>query len=359
MAKPTIEKKVPLAPLTTLELGGVASYFARPSDDEETLGALRWAADRMTPIAILAGGSNTIVPDKGFRGLVLQPASQGIALEDDPSNAERALVRVAAGASWPDAVSFAVARDLAGIECLAGIPGSVGAVPIQNVGAYGQEVSNTITEVRAIDRETLDEVRLSPAECEFAYRDSRLKRERHRFLVLEVTFALTRGGAPTIRYAELERALEGVEASLSKVAETVVALRRRKSMVLDPDDPNRRSAGSFFTNPIVDASLADQVEEVARTSGALGADETMPRYAQPDGRVKLAAGWLIERAGAEKGMREGAFGLSTAHALAIVHHGGGTTEELLRFADGISGRVSDAFGVALEREPQILEGVMA
>lgn len=341
-----LQQGVPLAPSTTFELGGKAAFYLEAADARAIERALRWAEDRGIRVAILGGGSNLIVDDRGFDGLVLAIRNRGVWMR---RAGDLVLVNAAAGEPWDELVARTVADGLAGLECLSGIPGRVGATPIQNVGAYGQEVADTICAVRALDRKRGWPTVIPASRCGFRYRDSRFKSEEpERYVVLSVTFALRPGGAPTVRYAELERALEGKPRDVRTVRETVIALRRAKSMVLDPDDPNRRSAGSFFTNPIVDAALADALS--ARHEG-------MPRWPQPDGRVKLAAGWLIERAGITKGMRRGNVGVSTKHALALVHHGGGTSAELLAFSEEIRDAVRVRFGVELQREPVLWKGI--
>lgn len=346
----------PLAPRTTLGLGGAADHFVEVRDDATLIDRLQWAKRSGLAVTILGGGSNAIVPDAGVRGLVLRLVGEGSYVER--VDADRVEIAVRAGTSWDDFVRHAVSEGLAGVECLTGIPGAVGATPIQNVGAYGQDVSETIAKVRAIDPITLQTIELDAASCGFAYRDSALKRSAldRRPIVTEVVFALRRGGAPARRYAELERALEP-DATLARTRETVIALRRRKSMVLpphaSPDDPNVRSAGSFFTNPLVPHALADALVERVVREGLVREPTEVPRW--PEGeRTKLAAGWLIERAGFSRGHRVGNVGLSTAHALALVHHGGGTTGELLAFADAIVRTVRTHFGVTLEREPRLL-----
>ena len=344
-----IERDVPLAPRTTLELGGAAEYFLAARSVDALRAGLRWAAEAGLPVTVLGGGSNAIVPDAGVPGLVVAMASRGVRVEraDDAVR-----VQVEAGEDWGALVGRSVAEGWAGLECLAGIPGQVGATPIQNVGAYGQEVSETIVRVGCLDRRTLERVERSPAECAFAYRDSDFKRSPGRFVVTDVTFELRPGGAPALRYRELvERAPSG--ASLEAVRDLVVTLRRGKSMVLDPADPNRRSAGSFFTNPIVTPERAQAVREAAERLG-LGPVPSWPVGEGESARVKLAAGWLIERSGLAKGTRRGAVGLSTKHALALVHHGGGSTRELLAFAEAIAETVHERFGVRLEREPRLL-----
>ncbi|MCB9603695.1 MAG: UDP-N-acetylmuramate dehydrogenase [Sandaracinus sp.] len=346
-----------LAPRTTLGLGGAADFFVEVAADDVLVDRLRWARSSGLPVTLLGGGSNAIVPDEGVRGLVVRLVGDGHRIER--VEGERVDVAVRAGVAWDDFVRWAVDEDFAGVECLAGIPGAVGATPIQNVGAYGQDVSETVREVRVIDPVSFERRVWSAEACAFAYRDSALKRAplSERPIVTEVVFALRRRGAPARRYAELERAIpEG--ASLRETRDTVIALRRRKSMVLaphgDPEDPNRRSAGSFFTNPIVPNELAGEVVARALREGIATEPSGVPRWPEGDERTKLAAGWLIERAGFARGERVGNVGLSTAHALALVHHGGGTTSELLAFAERVVRGVHATFGVTLEREPRLL-----
>ena len=342
-----IQRDVPLAPLTTLELGGPAKHFLRANDENAVASGLRWAAGEGISVAILGGGSNLIVPDEGYDGLVIQMRI------DDVEFHEGGSVDAGAGVPWETIVDGAVSRGWAGLECLSGIPGSTGATPIQNVGAYGQEVAETIAGVRVLRRDTLAFEELDPEDCIFSYRDSLFKREPDRFVVTRVGFALRPNGTGTIRYAELEKSV-GRDASVADVRRAVLGLRRSKSMVLDPDDPNRRSAGSFFLNPVVSEAEAERVVERALEKNWVTSPDEVPRYPAPDGRVKLAAGWLIERAGIAKGSRRGPIGVSSKHALALVHHGGGTTTELLAFADEIRQRVLDGFGVTLDREPRLL-----
>lgn len=342
-----IQRDVPLAPLTTLELGGAAKYFVRARAERTLVEALRWAADRQLPSTILAGGSNVIVPDQGYPGLVIRMEIGGLELRED------GVVEAGAGVPWHRVVDAAIGREWAGIECLAGIPGSTGATPIQNVGAYGQEVADVIEHVRVLDRRGLSFETLAPAACGFEYRSSRFKRSPADFVVCAVRFRLAARGAAIVRYPELQRAVPP-DASLGQIRDAVLGLRRRKSMVLDPGDPNRRSVGSFFLNPIVTREDADRIAEQAVQQGLAADPSEVPRFETGGGRVKLAAGWLIENAGFAKGTRRGPVGISTKHALCLVHHGGGTTTELLAFATEIQARVQDRFGVVLEREPQIL-----
>jgi UDP-N-acetylmuramate dehydrogenase len=299
-------------------------------------------------VAILGGGSNVVVSDAGFDGLVVRIATRGLRFETSGGDAT---VTAAAGEPWDALVAESVGRGLGGVECLSGIPGLVGATPIQNVGAYGQEVAETIRSVRVLERGTWQMRALSPEECGFGYRDSNLKREPARFVVLAVTFGLRPGAAPVLRYRELAESLTGAGAqqappTLADARATVLALRAKKSMLVTAGDPNRRSVGSFFTNPIVEANEAEAVAVRAGDDGA-----RMPRWAAGEGRVKLSAGWLIERAGVAKGLRRGPVGVSSAHALALVHHGAGTTAELIALAREIREAVRIRFGVTLVPEP--------
>ena len=324
---------VPLAELTTLAVGGPVDRLVEVTDADELVAAVREADEAGRPLLVLGGGSNVVAPDEGWPGDVVLVRSRGIERSGDS-------LTVAAGHDWDELVAHTVQAGLAGMEALSGIPGSTGATPIQNVGAYGQEVAQTITAVRVWDRAEKAERVLSPDECGFAYRDSRLKREPGRFVVLEVTFALRPGpSSMPVGYAELARTL-GVEvgqaAPLAEVREAVLGLRRGKGMVLDADDPDSRSAGSFFTNPIVPASRAV---------------EGCPSWPAGDGMVKLSAAWLVQHAGFGRGTRSGHVGTSSKHSLALTTEPGATSAELLAFADEVVAVVDQRFGVHLEREP--------
>jgi UDP-N-acetylmuramate dehydrogenase len=344
---------VPLAPHTTLELGGSARFFTTACDEATVIEALRFAQAEQLELAILGRGSNVVISDDGFDGLVLAMAQRGIDLSVHGATAR---LTAQAGEPWDELVAMSVARELAGLECLSGIPGLVGATPIQNVGAYGQEVADTITSVRVLDRTTLRVHELEPSTCGFRYRDSAFKREPGRFVVLAVSFALQVGGEPTRAYPELAQALEarGTAPSLASVRETVLELRRKKSMLIDADDENRRSVGSFFTNPVVSAGAADRLVQLLLREGIVSREQDVPRFASADGRVKLAAGWLVERSGLRKGLRRGAVGLSSRHALALVHHGGGSSEELIALAREVRDHVRMRFAVELTAEPVFL-----
>jgi UDP-N-acetylmuramate dehydrogenase len=341
-----IRDGVPLAPFTTLELGGPARHFVEAADEGAVVEALRWADARKLPVTLLGGGSNMVISDEGFDGLVVRIATRGLRFETSGGDAT---VTAAAGEPWDALVAEAVGRGLGGVECLSGIPGLVGATPIQNVGAYGQEVAETIRSVRVLERAVWQTRELSPEDCGFGYRDSAFKREPSRFVVLAVTFGLRPGAAPALRYRELAESLAGTGSMAPRLVDAraaVLALRAKKSMLVTAGDPNRRSVGSFFMNPIVDP---EEAEAVATRAGDEGS--RMPRWPAAQGQVKLSAGWLIERAGVAKGPRRGPVGVSSAHALALVHHGGGTTAALIALAREIQEAVRNRFGVTLVPEP--------
>jgi UDP-N-acetylmuramate dehydrogenase len=349
----TVRDDVPLAPLTTLELGGLARHLVEAADEGTILEALAWAEARGLPAFVLGGGSNVVVGDAGWEGLVVRVATRGRAYT---YAGHEVRLTAAAGEPWDELVAGTVERGLAGLECLSGIPGLAGATPIQNVGAYGQEVADTIRVVRVFDRRDEIVLELPPSACGFGYRDSAFRREPGRHVVLDVTFGLRQDGAPTLRYRELAEALAASPArpTLADTRAAVLALRRRKSMVIDAADPNRRSAGSFFTNPIVPVDVAERLAARAAAEGVVASAADVPRWAAEPGHVKLSAGWLIERAGFAKGLRVGAVGISTAHALALVNHGGGTTRELLSLALGVRDAVRARFGVTLAPEPIVV-----
>lgn len=344
--------EAPLAPLTTFRLGGPAARLITATTDAEVVDAVRAADASGTPLLVVGGGSNLIVADKGFAGTALRIATQGFELDGTQ-------LELAAGEVWTDAVARTVEAGLAGIECLAGIPGSAGATPIQNVGAYGQEVSSTITEVIAYDREAGETVTLSNAECAFSYRHSRFKSDPERYVVLRVRFALEDAGglSAPLKYPETARAL-GVEAGdrvpLGQARETVLKLRAGKGMVLDPEDHDTWSAGSFFTNPILTAGEYEAFLE--RAHERLGADVTPPAYPAGEGRTKTSAAWLIDKAGFTKGYGTGPARISTKHTLALTNRGAATTEDLLALAREVVAGVHEAFGVTLVNEP-VMVGV--
>lgn len=337
----------PLAPLTTFRLGGPADRLITATTDDEVIAAVREADDAGTPLLLIGGGSNLVIGDKGFAGTALVIATRGVTLDGTK-------LELAAGEVWTDAVAHTVDAGLAGIECLAGIPGSAGATPIQNVGAYGQEVASTITEVVAYDRRTRETVTLPNADCAFSYRHSRFKNDPDRFVVLRVRFELedADGLSGPIKYAETARAL-GVEPGdrvpLTAARETVLKLRAGKGMVLDPEDHDTWSAGSFFTNPIL---TNDEFAAFhARVRARLGDDVTPPAYPAGDGHTKTSAAWLIDKAGFTKGYGNGPARISTKHTLALTNRGAATTEDLLTLAREVVTGVHNAFGITLVNEP--------
>ena len=335
-----LQRDVPLAPCTTLEVGGPARFFVRAHDERALADALAWADAEAIPVLLLGGGSNVLVADAGFPGLVLRASLPGRAARRVDG---RARVTLGAGEAWDAAVAWTVAAGWGGVECLAGIPGRVGAAPIQNIGAYGQEVGERVHSVRAWDRILRAVVELDAAACGFGYRHSRFKAEPGRYVVLAVTLDLLPGAAGCARYTQLAARLGDAPADLTATRAAVLALRREKSMVIEPADPNRRSAGSFFVNPVVPAATADAL------AAGIGAPD-MPRWAAPGG-VKLSAAWLIQRAGMAPGFGEGPVGLSTRHTLAIVNRGAALASEVVAFAGAVRRRVRAEFGVRLDPEP--------
>ncbi|MEU2594400.1 UDP-N-acetylmuramate dehydrogenase [Streptomyces albidoflavus] len=337
----------PLAPLTTFRLGGPATRLLTATTDDEVIAAVREADASGTPLLVIGGGSNLVIGDKGFEGTALLLATKGFRLDGTA-------LELAAGEVWTDAVARTVEAGLAGIECLAGIPGSAGAVPVQNVGAYGQEVAQTITEVVAYDRRAQETVTLTAEECAFSYRHSRFKADPERYVVLRVRFRLedADGLSAPLRYAETARALgteQGERVALPEARETVLKLRAGKGMVLDPEDHDTWSAGSFFTNPILDdAQLA---AFLGRVADRLGPDVHPPAFPAGEGRTKTSAAWLIDKAGFTKGYGEGPARISTKHTLALTNRGSATTEDLLALAREVVAGVRDAFGVTLVNEP--------
>jgi UDP-N-acetylmuramate dehydrogenase len=346
----SLREKVELAPMTTLGIGGAARYYVEAATAGLLAAGVEWARAEGLPIFVLGGGSNLVIADDGFAGLVLRNNIRGV---DVRAGEDHAIVTAGAGEEWDPIVAACVSRKLAGVECLSGIPGRVGATPIQNVGAYGQETSETLASVEAIDTATGRVEEIDAADCEFGYRMSRFKsRDRDRFIITRVSYRLTPEGPPAIRYAELQGYLDerGARApTLAQVREAVITLRKRKAMVIDAADPDSRSVGSFFVNPTVTTDEFEQVKE--RAAKLIPGFETMPAFPSIDGRVKLSAAWLIERAGIRRGYVYGNVGTSTKHALAIVNRGGATAREVVGLKELIQSRVLDAFGVALTPEP--------
>lgn len=333
-----------MAPFSTLGVGGEAQWFTRAETISDVAAAHAWCVERQMSLFALGGGSNLVFADEGIAGLVLQLAIRGVQWSERDGEV---IVRAGAGEPWDPLVAAAVSRGLAGIECLSGIPGSVGGTPIQNVGAYGQEIATTVDEVRVFDRRTGGVATLSPDECGFSYRMSRFKRsDADRFIVCDVALCL-RSGAPTAVYpdviAHLQRA--GIASpSVTDVRNAVLAIRKSKGMVIDAADPDTRSVGSFFTNPVVGADVHERIV-------AAHPEERVPRFAAPGGAVKIPAAWLIEHAGFSRGYTEGRVGLSSKHPLAIINKGGATARDVLGLAVRIKRRVADQFDIRLQPEP--------
>ena len=340
-----------LADLTTLRLGGPAGRYVVADDESDVVDAVLEADGAGEPLLVLAGGSNVVVADDGFPGVVVHIATRGIDRREEEG---KVLLTVQAGEPWDPFVAHCVEHDLAGVEALSGIPGSVGATPIQNVGAYGQEVAETIDSVLVLDRERKVVQLLDARAAEFSYRSSAFKRTPGRWVVLAVTFALDPDPlSRPVRYAELARALGievGERAPLAAVREAVLDLRRRKGMVVDDGDPDSVSAGSFFTNPVLTHEQFDGL--VARVREKLGPDATPPSWPESDGRVKTSAAWLIERAGFGKGHGDPAtIAISSKHTLALTNRGAGTTALLVALAREVADGVRREFGVDLAPEP--------
>jgi UDP-N-acetylmuramate dehydrogenase len=348
-----IEENKPLAPFTTFGIGGPTRWFVEAASEDEIAEAAAWAREHRVALFVLGGGSNLLVSDAGFDGLVLRVGLRGIAAVDAPGEPGHTIYQVAAGEDWDHFMQRTVEDNCAGLECLAGIPGTVGGTPVQNVGAYGQEVASAIERVRAFDLRERGFVEFAAAECGFAYRRSRFNSaDRGRYIVTRVDYRLTPGGAPTLRYAELQRAFpEGAQPSLAEVAAQVRRIRQAKGMLMVEGDSDCRSAGSFFKNPVV---TDEQFRQIAAAS------ETPPRCfpAGPDaenqGQVKVPAAWLIEQAGFAKGFALGAAAVSSRHTLALVNRGGANAAEILALAGQITAAVERRFGVCLEIEPEMV-----
>lgn len=333
-------EQVPLAPYTTFRIGGPARWFAEATTEAELIEAVEFARQRGLPLFALGGGSNLLVSDEGFAGLVVRIAMKGITQQGDR-------FEVAAGEDWDRFVAHAVEHGYAGIECLAGIPGTVGGTPIQNVGAYGQEVAETVEQVRALEVSTLKPVELTNAECGFAYRRSVFNAtERGKYIVTRVRYALKKGGAPRIAYADLKKYFQGsAEPSLGEVSAAVREIRRSKGMYIVQGDPDCRSAGSFFKNPVVPAAV---YERIAAQAGEV------PHYPAEGDAVKIPAAWLLEQAGFHKGYAMGAAGVSTRHTLALVNRGSAKAVDIFALRDRIIATVEERFGIRLEPEPVLV-----
>jgi UDP-N-acetylmuramate dehydrogenase len=340
-------EQIPLAPYTTFQIGGPARWFAEAVSEDDIAAGIAFASERRLPLFVLGGGSNLLVSDAGFSGLVLRVALRGIASTQENG---RSIVSAAAGEDWDGLVAYAVAADLSGVECLSGIPGTVGGTPVQNVGAYGQEVSQTIVTVRAFDRKTTQFVDLPAASCGFSYRRSIFNSsQRERYVVTRVHYAVRKHAPANFVYADLARyfaARDVVSPTLAEVRDAVRAIRAQKGMLLVPGDADCRSAGSFFKNPVVPASALDALAQ------ELGIEkQRIPAYPAQDGEVKLSAAWLIERAGFAKGYRLGNAAISSRHTLALINRGGASAAEVIALRDKVVDGVASRFAIHLEPEP--------
>jgi UDP-N-acetylmuramate dehydrogenase len=336
-----------LAPFTTFGIGGPARWFAEARSEQEIAEACDWASERDVPLFVLGGGSNVLISDHGFPGLVLRIALKG---PDQGIDHDGDLFRVAAGEDWDNLVRLATDSGFAGVECLAGIPGTVGGTPVQNVGAYGQEVSSVIECVRAFEIDTRKFVEFSASECGFSYRRSRFNStDRGRFIVTRVNYRLRSGGLPNLTYTDLKHHFQNCAdlPSFTEVAATVRTIRQSKGMLLVDGDPDCRSAGSFFKNPVVSEQIADRIRQFATN-----ADAPLRVFPTGDGLVKIPAAWLIEQAGFAKGYALGKAGISSRHTLALINRGGAAADEILSLAHKIAEAVESKFGVRLEMEPE-------
>ena len=340
---PGVRESEPLAALTTLGVGGDARWLVHARSADDVVRAHRSSDSAAVPLFVMGGGSNLVIADEGFDGLVVRVDVRGRTITTEGTDT---LVTAGAGEPWDAVVNDCVARGLAGIECLSGIPGTVGGTPIQNVGAYGQDVAGSVDHLTAYDRQTRAVVVLTGGDCGFAYRTSRFKEaDTGRFVILDVTYRL-RPGPPTSSYPDIVDYLSRASVSTPDVADVrnaVLAVRRRKGMVIDQSDPDTRSVGSFFMNPLVDQVDRDRVAAIAGVQP--------PAFAAGSGRLKLPAAWLIEHTGFHRGDRDGNVGISTKHTLALINRGGATARDVLRFATRIKRGVLDRFGVSLRPEP--------
>ena len=349
----TIQERVPLAPLTTLQVGGEARYFAEIKREDELQEAMRFAASRDLALFVLGGGSNLVVSDSGWPGLVLRIAIRGITTPNvNDATGTAVLFSVGAGVNWDDFVAQAIVQNCAGVECLSGIPGSVGGTPVQNVGAYGQEVSETIESVRALDLKQDRVVVLPKPACGFRYRTSIFNStERGRYVILRVNYRLKRGGAPSLKYADLQnhfaaRLAEKKMPSLAETREAVREIRRSKGMLIVPGDEDCRSAGSFFKNPVLGE---EQFKELSGRAAAQGL--VIPSYPALDAQHKVSAAWLVEHSGFSRGYVAGGAGISRKHALALINRGDAKACDIIALKDEIQRSVQARWEILLEPEP--------
>lgn len=336
-----IKENVPLAPLTTLKIGGAARFFVFAETEDQVVEAFHFAEENGFELFVLGGGSNVLIADEGFDGLVLQIALKGIEVNGN-------IVKAQAGEDWDDFVEFCVVQNLAGIECLSGIPGFVGGTPVQNVGAYGQEVSETIVSVRVFDRKSKQILELTNADCKFAYRTSIFNStDKNRFIVLQVTYDLKQDGEPKIVYKDLREFFGENSPTLQETREAVRKIRAEKAMLVRQELTDANSAGSFFKNPIVSNEHFQRIAGIAQQIGL----ENVPSFKTDELSVKIPAAWLIEQSGFHKGYTRGNAGLSTRHTLALTNRGGATAKEVIELKNEIQIKVKEKFGVELIPEP--------
>jgi UDP-N-acetylmuramate dehydrogenase len=343
-----IQENIPLAPLTTLQVGGPARYLVEAHTENEVMEAVAHAAARKLPLFVLGGGSNLLVADRGWPGLVLKVAIAGVEFE---GGLEKMLFHAGAGENWDSFVALTVGKNCGGLECLSGIPGTVGGTPVQNVGAYGQEVSETITQVQVLEIATGRKLTMSNRDCGFTYRTSIFNTtHRDQYIVLRVAYRLHRNTGPRIEYADLQKffAASSGQPTLQQVRDAVRSIRQSKAMLIVEGDEDCRSAGSFFKNPLMSEAEANRIGALAqkRVPG-----KKLPHYPAASGQVKLAAAWLVEQAGIPKGYSLGPVGISRKHTLAIVNRGGATANDVLALKNEVQEKVFDAWGVRLEPEP--------
>jgi UDP-N-acetylmuramate dehydrogenase len=344
-----IQENIALAPLTTLGVGGSARYFVRAGSAEDVTAAVSFAQEKNLPLFVLGGGSNVLISDNGWPGLVLQIGITGI---DHTHERQTIRLIVGAGEDWDSFVGFCVTRHLAGLECLSGIPGSVGATPVQNVGAYGQEVSQIIASVLVFDLISKEVREMDAADCEFGYRSSIFNaRERGRYIILRVTYEVRAGGAPSLRYADLQKYFTGRNEAptLADVRKAVLEIRASKGMLITPGDPDSRSAGSFFKNPVLTIAQFDELSQRAQQRNL-----RVPSYPALSQQKKVSAAWLVENSGFAKGYVKGQAAISRKHALALVNRGNASATEIIALRDEIQQRVEQQWCIKLDPEPVVV-----
>lgn len=351
--KLSIYENKPLAPLTTIKVGGAARFFIEAQTESEIIEAVRWAQNHQIPLLILGGGSNLVISDTGFQGLVLKISTKGI-----EEYAERGYVDLTAqaGENWDEFVAYCVKHGHHGFECLSGIPGTVGAAPVQNIGAYGQEVSQTVSEIKCYDRLENKIVYLKNGksgkyECGFAYRQSIFNTTgKNRYVILAVGFYFFQQGTPQILYRDLQQYFGDKKPNLQETRDAVLEIRRAKSMVIDEDDPNSKSAGSFFKNPVVANEKYREISEKAKSDGKVN----VPNFPVDENQVKIPAAWLIENSGFYKGYKLGNAGISANHALALINRGAAQARDIIALKEQIQLNVKKTFGIALQPEPEFI-----